>query len=486
MSRNRTSLKRILTADALLRATGAPLIRGNQVRVLRDAQENYPEWERAMRSAEKTIHLENYIIRNDSTGRRFRDLLAEQARKGVKVRVLYDWFGSFGPLANRMWKAVRSAGGEVLSANPPRWGNVIGWGSRNHRKLLVVDGSMAFISGLCIGDDWAGNPEKGKAPWRDTGIFIQGPAVADAESAFAGSWKIAGGQISPDEICRREDLPRAGSVALRIVATSPETAGLYRLDLLVAAGVRENLWLTDAYFIGTTTYVQALRSAALDGVDVRLLVPHDSDVQWIANFSRTQYRTLLEAGVRVFEWQGPMIHAKTAVADGRWARVGSTNLNIAGWLGNWELDVVIEDEGIGREMAAVFLEDLSHSVEVVLTGRRRVRPSLPLIRGKRPAAFSGSGRRVLTGVLRMSSAFSAAVTSRRMLNQAESASLFSIAFFLLALAGVAFFLPRVITLPLTLVLAWMGIFLLIKGARLRWFSREAGRKAGPAVPRRRV
>ncbi len=471
------SLKRALIADALMRTSGAPLVRGNEVLILRDAEENYPEWEKAIESARKTIHLEMYIIHRDSTGRRFRDLMAEKARQGVKVRILYDWFGSFGPLANRMWNSLRDAGGEVRSANPPNFKSLLGWGSRDHRKLLTVDGSTAFISGLCMGDAWKGNPEKGIAPWRDTGVGIRGPAVADAEAAFAASWRMAGGILPEDEIPRRETLPRPGRVALRVIPTSPDTAGLYRLDLIVAAAVKKTLWLTDAYFIGTSSYMQALRSAAGDGVDVRLLVPHGSDIQWIANISRTQYRFLLEAGVRVFEWTGPMIHSKTAVADGRWARIGSTNLNLASWLGNWELDVVIEDETIGRQMEDMFLEDLSHSVEVVITRRRRVRPTFPIPKGERPP-MSGSGKRMLSGVIRMSSAINAAVTSHRMLSRTESASLFSIASFVLALAVIAIFLPRVMTYPIGVVLAWVGLFLLVKAIRLRWFGQEGEESKG--------
>ena len=130
----------------------------------------------------------------------------------------------------------------------------------------------------------------------------------------------------------------------------PNSVGLYRLEQLVAAGAREYLWLTDAYFIGTTMYVQSLRAAAQDGVDVRLLVPSASDIPIVSALSRANYRALLEAGVRVFEWNGPMIHAKTAVVDGKWARVGSTNLNIASFMGNWELDVTVEDERFAREM----------------------------------------------------------------------------------------------------------------------------------------
>src|SRR6185295_3809824 len=133
----------------------------------------------------------------------------------------------------------------------------------------------------------------------------------------------------------------------------------------------------DAYYAGTTSYVQALRAAARDGVDVRLLVPNGTDIPLLRPLSRAGYRTLLEAGARVFEWNGPMLHAKTAVADGRWARVGSTNLNIASWLGNYELDAVVEDAGFAAAMSAQYLADLTNATEVLLrSGRRRLRPRL--------------------------------------------------------------------------------------------------------------
>jgi hypothetical protein len=145
---------------------------------------------------------------------------------------------------------------------------------------------------------------------------------------------------------------------MRIVATVPYTAALFRVDQLVAALAQRTLWLTDAYFAGTTPYVQALRAAARDGVDVRILVPGSSDIPVLRPLSRAGYRPLLEAGVRVFEWNGSMLHAKTAVADGRWARVGSTNLNLASWIGNRELDAMVEDEAFARDMEAMYLEDL--------------------------------------------------------------------------------------------------------------------------------
>src|SRR5262249_7286560 len=150
------------------------------------------------------------------------------------------------------------------------------------------------------------------------------------------------------------------------------------------------LWLTDAYFAGTTPYIQALSAASRDGVDVRLLVPQATDLPVMRALSRSGYRPLLESGVRVYEWNGPMVHAKTAVADGRWARIGSTNLNPMSWVSNWELDVVIEDHRIGEQMEQMFLEDLGNATEMVLTAKRRLAPTTPPKR--RSGSRAGSHR----------------------------------------------------------------------------------------------
>ena len=227
MSRTPSALRRALMGEAFLRTSGAPLVRGNRVRILRNGEENYPEWMGAIEAARKTIHLEMYIIHNDKIGNHFRDLLEVKAREGVKVRVLYDWFGSLSLLGRRMWRPLREAGGEIRAVNPPNLDSLLGWASRDHRKLLTVDGTQAFVSGLCIGDDWVSDPARGVAPWRDTGVQIWGPAVGDVEKVFADAWKRTGGSIPAAEIPGREDLPKAGKVALRIIATSPETAGLW-------------------------------------------------------------------------------------------------------------------------------------------------------------------------------------------------------------------------------------------------------------------
>src|SRR5262245_43303898 len=197
--------------------------------------------------------------------------------------------------------------------------------------------------------------------------------------------------------------------------------------------------------MATPPYRQALRSAALDGVDVRLLVPHASDIEWIANVSRTMYRSLLEAGVRVYEWNGPMVHAKTAVADERWTRIGSTNLNVSSWLGNWELDVCMEDEGIARETTEMFLDDLTNATEVVITPRNTVRPHGP---GPRAPSELGSSSRALRDAARMGSVLGAAVKGHRTLEGGEARSLVTFGAMLLVLAIVAVLLPRLIAYPI--------------------------------------
>jgi len=273
--------------------------------------------------------------------------------------------------------------------------------------MLSVDGVVGFVTGLCVGRAWVGDPARGVPPWRDTGVEVRGPAVHLIDEAFREMWAILGDPVAVDEAATREPDVQAGDTAVRIVATVPSTAGLFRLDQLVAALARERLWLTNAYYAATTSYVQALRAAARDGVGVRLLVPNGTDIPLLRPLSRAGYRTLLEAGARVFEWNGPMLHAKIAVADGRWARVGSTNLNIASWLGNYELDVVVEDESFAKLMEAMYLEDLSNATEILLDRRRTV-VAQPLPSQGATAPRGGSAGRAAAGLLRVSNTVGAA------------------------------------------------------------------------------
>jgi cardiolipin synthase len=256
---------------------------------------------------------------------------------------------------------------------------------------------------------------------------------------------------------------------------------LYRLDQIVTAAARERLWITDAYFIATTPYVQALRAAAADGVDVRLLVPGSSDVPGLRALSVSAFRPLLESGVRVFEWNGSMLHAKTAVADGHWARVGSTNLNPFSWLGNWELDVAIDDPAFARTLEEQYEEDLQHSTEVILTARQRVRPvhPVPLQDVRRVRHWRrrrGSARRATAGAIGIGSAVGAAIRNRRGFGPSEARLLGPVALVLLLWAAAAWKWPRSISWPFVVIVGWWGLSLLVRAVRLYFEGRDRRRK----------
>ncbi len=462
---------RLLAEQAFARAAGAPLVGGNSVRILRDAGENYPAWLAAIAGARRSVLFENYIIADDATGREFVAALCERARAGVTVRLIHDWMGGIGVGSGRLLRPLVEAGGEVRCFNTPRLDSPFGWLTRDHRKMVAVDGMVGYVTGLCVSDKWLGDPRRGIAPWRDTGIEIRGPAVADIERAFGQTWAAASDRDI--DLPEPEPVPAApaGEVMVRVLANQPSTAGLYRLDQLIAAMARDTLWLTDAYFVGVSPYVQALRAAAHDGVDVRLLVPGSSDVPMLGQLSRAGYRPLLEAGIRVFEWNGAMLHAKTAVADGRWARVGSTNLNIASWISNYELDVAIEDAGCAGCMQAMYEEDLANATEIVLSGRRRVRPSARV--RHRGGGSGGRAARAAAGALRLGNTVGAVFSNRRTLGAAESGLMSSIALGFIALALLALLAPLAVTLPLALLALWIAVTLLVRA----WRARHGGRRS---------
>jgi cardiolipin synthase A/B len=454
-----------LIERALNRSGGTPLNEGNAVELLIDARANFDAWLAAIRSAKHCVLFENYIFRNDEIGREFLDALRERAAAGVRVCVIRDWLGCLGNSRARFWNPLIAAGGHVRAYNPPKLESPTGWFGRDHRKCLIVDGELGFISGVCVSAKWLGNPSKGIDPWRDTGIALRGPGCEGLVSAFAESWAALGTPL--DEVASAHTLQRAGDVALRVIATLPSSAGVFRTDQIIAALARKTLWITDAYFIGVSPYVQALCAAAADGVDVRLLVPGTSDLKVVASMSQAGYRPLLEGGVRVFEWNGSMLHAKTAVADGLWARVGSSNLNVSSWFANCELDVAVEDVGFAQTMAKQYETDLCNATEIVLSKRNRVARSNPQPRPRSAPGGKGSSSRAAAGTLRLINTIGAALTNRRVLGTAEVSILPGAAIVLTILAGVAVLWPAVIAWPIALILVWFVIGLLMRYSRVR-------------------
>jgi cardiolipin synthase len=459
----------LLADQAFSRTAGAPLVGGNAVRLLKDGCENYPLWLEQIKNAQHCIHFETYILHEDKIGKVFAEALCERARAGVKVRLLIDWLGNMLKTSPKFWRTLRQAGVEARSFGYPTIDSPLGWVSRDHRKSLVIDGQVAFVSGLCVGDDWT---DDGHEAQRDTGVMIQGPAVADIEAAFAESWATTGSRVPAEELPMPDMIQPAGDVALRVIATMPSTWGVFKLDQLVASVARETLWVTDAYFVGVSAYINALIAASKDGVDVRLLVPGTVDVLGVGAMSRAGYRALLEGGVRIFEWNGVMLHAKTAVADGRWARVGSTNANITSWFGNWELDVAIEDAHFGQQMMAMFEQDLANSTEVVLTAHKM--RSMDRRRTPRLEDFRTRGRTTrraaAAGAIRMGRTLGAALTARRVVGAAEAYSLFWSSLIFLSMGLLALKWPKSMAYPFGVLAVWFAVAGLFRSFRL--YQRE--------------
>ncbi len=455
---------RTLADQVFSRTAGAPLIAGNQVRLLRDAAENYPAWLDAIATARHHVHFENYIVYDDSVGRTFADALIDKAREGVRVRVIYDWLGCFGKASRRFWDRLRREGVEVRRHNPPRVESPFGWLSRDHRKVIVVDGEVAFLGGLCVGKAWAADPARGLEPWRDTGIEMRGPAVTEVERAFHRMWALIGEPLPESPRVTSEEV---GTASVRIMAVEPATASLLRVDQLVTALARRRLWLTDAYYGGTAAHVQALAAAAREGVDVRLLVPSATDIPVFKPITRATYRPLLEAGVRIFEWNGPMLHAKSAVADGTWARVGSSNANLVSWLGNYELDAIIQDAAFGSLLEDMFLEDLTRATEIVLAGKRLVSSGETPARRRRARRMpEGSGQTAAVAA-RLGNTIGASVSARRVLEPGEIRIVAGGGIVGIACAVLFAVYPGVLAYPVAVLLAWASLALLYRAFRMR-------------------
>lgn len=469
---------------AMERSSDAPQVHGNTARLLVDGTAAFPAWLNAIARAERWIHLENYILRNDRTGLRFRDALCERARAGVRVRVLHDWIGCWATPA-RYFRPFRDAGVEVRAFAPPRATNPLSFLRRDHRKVVAVDGEYASVAGMCIGDEWAGDPERGIAAWRDTGVEFHGPAAAVLDRAFSRTWALAGAPLPPDEVPDPEHARRVGDVSVRVVEGIPAKSRIYRLSQFLTLAVERRLWITDPYFLVPPAMAEALASAARGGVDVRVLLPAYNNWPLVGGMSRAGYRPLLEAGVRIYEWEGPMIHAKTAVADGVWARVGSSNQNLASLLGNWELDVAVTDRDFAREMEALFEADLASAVEIRLLrsttpplpfrDRRSVervlaadpgdeqKPGRAVAREARLRSYRGTEAARLIGRLaRAGSVLVRALVGERMIGSEDFGWIAVVALILLALAAVGFVWPRWLAWPAAFFIFWFAVAAIVR------------------------
>ncbi len=483
---------------AMSRATASERVDGNDLVLQFEGPHTFDAWIDAISQAREFVHFENYILRNDRVGWAFRDALVERARAGVQVRVLYDWMGCWAT-PSRYWRPFREAGVEVRAFNPPSVRDPFGLFQRDHRKLVCVDGDVAFLGGFCIGEEWAG--KGGAAPWRDTGVEVRGPGAGHLARTFERIWAELGDPV-PREV--RIDLSkerRTGGLPVWVIEGLPWRSRVYRATQLMAAVCRDRFWITDPYFVAPRPVQEALAAAARDGVDVRILVPGHNNWPWVGSLSRGGYRFLLEAGVRIFEWQGPMIHAKTSVADGLWSRIGSSNLNVASLLGNWELDVGILDAEFASQMEGLFLADQASSVEVVLPGAAppartnrvpahepagvtSLEPAGVLHGGLEQILRSETKGRTLTvaDLVRAGSQFGDAIAGHRTLGREDRAVLSAVAGLVLAVAVLAAVFPRFVGWATAVLFGWFGLVLSVRLAAQRIRKGWDGDGTGDGAP----
>jgi cardiolipin synthase len=385
---------------------GSRLSVGNAATPLEDGRATYRSMLQSIRAARLHIHMEMYIFEDDEVGREFARALADRARAGVKVRLIYDPVGSVRT-SKEFFADMEQAGIAVVAFNPPAPGLLkrgpVGAQARDHRKLLIVDGRVAFLGGINIsrvyGSASASRPGSGgtgggesfeEQPWRDLQVRIEGPAVADFQKAFVEQWKK----------WKKEEIPEAGLYprlekmgphVVRAVASSPREDGapdtLYLALISAIESAETEVCITNAYFVPHPQLVDALAAAARRGVDVKLVLPSKTDNAIVFHAGRAHYQPLLDAGVKIFERKDRLLHTKSAVIDGVWSTIGSTNLDWRSLAYNDELNAVILGPEFAAKMKAIFERDLAQS-EAITPEKWARRPLMDRVREAAAVSFS--------------------------------------------------------------------------------------------------
>ena len=358
--------------------TDSPLVGGNRLTLLQDGPATYAAMREAIAAATDHVNLQTYIFEDDEIGRQFAQLLAERAADGVAVNLIYDSFGALETPAG-FFERLRAQGVRVVEFNPlnplsPQ-AATLRVNHRGHRKLLVVDGRTAFVGGINISADYAsgsfamrfGRPPAEPVGWRDTHLRIDGPAVAEFQRLFLETWRAQGGPPLEDAGYVR-DVPPVGDATVRAIGSTPDDdqSVIYLTLLATIQHAESSVYLTIAYFAPDAQLLDALVDAAGRGVDVKLIMPAVSDAWPIFHVGRSYYEVLLEGGVEIYERRGSVMHAKTAVIDGVWSTVGSSNLDWRSFLYNDELNAVVLGRDFAEQMEAMFRSDLMQSDRVEL------------------------------------------------------------------------------------------------------------------------
>ena len=344
---------------------------GNRVDIFTDGAEFYPAMLAAIRGARETINMECYIFKKGAIGDAFVDALAHRAHAGVRVTLVMDAIGSFGAY-RRLRKPLRAAGARVLVYQPLQWYRLSRLNNRTHRELLVVDGETAFIGGAGIADWWA-KPMRRKPAWRDTMARVKGPVVSDIAGIVAENWMECCGEILTGPETYKAHKP-VGDVAAFAIKSSPAdraTTSRALYQTLVESATREVLIATP-YFLPDKAFRRAIERTADRGVTMTVIVPgRHTDQRWVRLASRRKYGQMLEAGMRIFEYEPGMTHAKILLVDGLWAVVGTTNLDNRSFEHNDEVNLAVRNGGVTARLVRDFERDLGRSREILLSAWRR-------------------------------------------------------------------------------------------------------------------
>ncbi|MCB9728620.1 MAG: cardiolipin synthase [Deltaproteobacteria bacterium] len=352
-----------------VRTTHSAMSTDNRVDVLFNGAATYRSMIAAISEARHHIHMLFYIFQPDDTGRAMRDHLVRRARDGVQVRVLLDGVGSLR-LPHEFWAPLRAAGGEIAIYGPVgqlfrlRRRDRVDF--RNHRKILVIDGAIGFTGGINVGREYLGlDPNIGH--WRDTHLRVEGPAALSLARTFTEDWYEATKVLLDDAAFYPDPDPTVvGDAPVLIVDSGPDQrwSALHRLYARAIMAARQRVWITSPYFVPDPVIEHAMITAALSGVDVRLLLPSRSDHLLVSLAARGYYPDLLAAGVQIHEYARGFVHAKTLVVDEWVATVGSANMDIRSFRLNFELNAFVFGTRVSRELASQFLEDLAHALPV--------------------------------------------------------------------------------------------------------------------------
>jgi cardiolipin synthase len=355
---DRTSLRK----SAIEKILGAPFIENNKVQLLKSGRETFQTILDLVSTAKEIICIEFYIFKDDDTGKKLACLLKEKAMEGVRVYLLYDHFGSF--LTSRhFWSDLKKSGVKVRVSHPFKWTSPREYMYRNHKKLLIIDGTKAVTGGFNIADEYHGYFMKRNITWRDTGIYLEGPVASALLNMFQKSWSTWKGELINRHT--RHETTLQGVPVIPIFANSGRARRrMRRLLIYSIRNSNSSILLTTAYFIPSIRILKALVHAAKRGVSLKLLLPGNSDVQSVFYAGRSYYNRLLKAGAEIYNYQGAVLHAKTTVFDGCWSIIGSANLDFQSLRKNGESNAGIFDSDFSAHMTEVFQTDLKNSFKI--------------------------------------------------------------------------------------------------------------------------